>query len=149
MELNSVINLNIDSNLTILSDQSRIFKTELLIRQTKGLKGVDRFLEKISDGILLSLDKKQVDLNDAYIITLMEGQNSIFFKFGKTVLNQKCKDADIVFYKFIGNFRHIEPHTKKLWNIEILTYLRRNYIFFLMGKVDLIDRHFKTPVINM
>ena len=101
MELNSVINLNIDSNLTILSDQSRIFKTELFIKQTKGLKGVDRFLEKISDGILLSLDKKQIDLNDAYIITLMEGQNSIFFKFGKAVLNQKCKDADIVFYKFI------------------------------------------------
>jgi len=60
MELNSVINLNIDSNLTILSDQSRIFKTELFIKQTKGLKGVDRFLEKISDGILLSLDKSKL-----------------------------------------------------------------------------------------
>ena len=101
MKLNSVVNIKIDPSITVLSDSTRIFKSELFIKQTKNLKEIDRFLTKISDGILIALKDNVIDLMDAYIISLMDGQNSLLFKFGKNVKNDALNQADIVFYKFI------------------------------------------------
>ena len=138
MILNSSINLDIDSNITVLSDQSRIFKTELFIKQTKGLKGVDKFLEKISDGILLSLEKKQIDLKDAYIISLIDGQNSIFFKFGNAIDSSKAQKSDIIFYKFITK-EEIKNEDRRL-----IRAIQKETISISIKKIqDLNDEEFK------
>jgi len=101
MTLNSSINISIDPNKLVLSDTSRIFKSEDFLKQVKGLNGVDRFLAKLSDGILLALEKKQIDLSSCYIIDTLDGLNSFFFKFGKSIKVQNLFDCDIILYKFI------------------------------------------------
>ena len=101
MELNSIINVSIDPSSIVLSDASRIFKTEQFIKQTRGLIDVDKYLAVLSDGILLALKDGKIKSTESYIISSIDGINSFFIKFGETVQNNKLLKYDLVFFKFI------------------------------------------------
>ncbi len=101
MELNSIINVSIDPSSIVLSDASRIFKTEQFIKQTRGLIDVDKYLAVLSDGILLALKDGKIKSTESYILSSIDGVNSFFIKFGETVKNKKLLKLDIVFFKFI------------------------------------------------
>ena len=138
MILNSAINLDIKQDITILSDTTRIFKTESFIKQTKGLREVDKFLLKMSDGILDALDKKIIDLKDAYIISLLDSNNSIFFKFGNGLNNSKVQPSDIVFYKFITK-DEIKNEDKRL-----VRAIQKDTITISIKKIqDSLDKDFQ------
>ena len=138
MILNSAINLDIKQDITILSDTTRIFKTESFIKQTKGLREVDKFLLKMSDGILDALDKKIIDLKDAYIISLLDSNNSVFFKFGNGLNNSKVQPSDIVFYKFITK-DEIKNEDKRL-----VRAIQKDTITISIKKIqDSLDKDFQ------
>ncbi len=101
MELNSIINVSIDPSSIVLSDASRIFKTEQFIKQTRGLIDVDKYLAVLSDGILLALKDGKIKSTESYILSSIDGVNSFFIKFGETIKNKKLLKLDIVFFKFI------------------------------------------------
>ena len=101
MELNSIINVSIDSSSIVLSDASRIFKTEQFIKQTRGLIDVDKYLTVLSDGILLALKDGKIKSTESYIISSIDGINFFFIKFGEAIKNSNLLKYDIVFFKFI------------------------------------------------
>ena len=97
MDKDSIGVLNIDLDKIVVSDSTRVFKSEAFIKETKSAIDIDKFLSKLCDGILI----QNFSVEQAYIISTIDGINSFFFRFGKTIKNEKVNPKDIVFYKYI------------------------------------------------
>ena len=97
MDKDSIGVLNIDLDKIVVSDSTRVFKSETFIKETKSAIDIDKFLSKLCDGILI----QNFSVEQAYIISTIDGINSFFFRFGKTIKNEKVNPKDIVFYKYI------------------------------------------------
>ena len=89
--------LNIDLDKIVVSDSTRVFKSEAFIKETKSAIDIDKFLSKLCDGILI----QNMSVDQAYIISTIDGINLFFIRFGKTIKNEKVNPKDIVFYKYI------------------------------------------------
>ena len=97
MDKDSIGVLNIDLDKIVVSDSTRVFKSETFIKETKSAIDIDKFLSKLCDGILI----QNFSVEQAYIISTIDGINSFFFRFGKTIKNEKVNPKDIIFYKYI------------------------------------------------
>ena len=97
MDKDNIGVLNIDLDKIVVSDSTRVFKSETFIKETKSAIDIDKFLSKLCDGILI----QNFSVEQAYIISTIDGINSFFFRFGKTIKNEKVNPKDIVFYKYI------------------------------------------------
>ncbi len=108
MQFPVYINFTIDNTKVVLSSESRVYKTEQFVKQTRDLQSIDKFLNKISEGVLQNLIKQNKDLkidnNIGFIVSTLDNKNKFFFKLG---LNFSTKFSfnkiDIIFYKYVSD----------------------------------------------
>ena len=108
MQFPVYINFTIDNTKVALSSESRVYKTEQFVKQTRDLQSIDKFLNKISEGVLQNLIKQNKDLkidnNISFIVSTLDNKNKFFFKLG---LNFSTKFSfnkiDIIFYKYVSD----------------------------------------------
>lgn len=96
----------IDKAITVLSAESKILKTERIIKDTRYLLGIDAFLSKLAEGILLSdFAIDTVKATDCFIVTTKDKKHTFFFKLGKQLDKNNVGAKDIVFYKYISSIK--------------------------------------------
>lgn len=94
------IKLNVDTQISVLSSRSQIYKTRQFIDATKHFAGVDFLLQKFAGSIILNVDGLS-DRASGYSIEVQNGKHVFFFTFGQganTAL--KLSDSDIIFYDY-------------------------------------------------
>ena len=100
--------LRVEAEKCFLSSESRIFKTDGFIKQTRRMSGTDDFLFKIAEGILASLRAfsfgKETDR--AYLVVTEDGAHSFIFRFGcQIVTDLPLLPKDVVFTRYVGRER--------------------------------------------
>ncbi|NCA93150.1 ATP-dependent helicase, partial [bacterium] len=98
----------IDTEKSILSGECRIHKTERFIKETRRLRGVDFFLSKIAEGIILNFDKIDAqksadnrDGSDCYKVETEDKSHVMYVRFGYQIKTDlKIAEKDIIFYKY-------------------------------------------------
>ncbi len=89
-------------NVMVLSGESRIYKTERFIQSTARFKGVDLFVTKLAEGIILNRDK--LLSGKSYRLESAGGLFTMFFVFGNALEKRKdIQKKDVIFYKYIDN----------------------------------------------
>ena len=89
-------------NVMVLSGESRIYKTERFIQSTTRFKGVDVFVTKLAEGIILNRDK--LLSGKSYRLESAGGLFTMFFIFGSALEKRKdIQEKDIIFYKYLDN----------------------------------------------
>ncbi len=125
--------LSIEINKHILSSQSKIYKTEQFIRETRHYLGMDKFLTKVFESLLNSTDKllssnTESMVSDSYIncykLTTIDGLYTFYIRFGQQLnLDLKLNKKDIIF------FRHQTKNEQKRRNDQsLINYLNDNTI---------------------
>ncbi|MBR6751212.1 MAG: AAA family ATPase [Clostridia bacterium] len=90
------------TNVMVLSGESRIYKTERFIQSTARFKGVDLFVTKLAEGIILNRDK--LLSGKSYRLESAGGLFTMFFVFGNALEKRKdIQKKDVIFYKYIDN----------------------------------------------
>ena len=76
--------LRVEAEKCFLSSESRVFKTEQFIKETRRMSGADDFLFKIAEGILSSLRDFSFErgTESAYFASTEGGEHSFLFRFG-------------------------------------------------------------------
>lgn len=102
--------LKVDAEKCFLSSESRVFKTDRFIKETRRMAGVDDFLFKIAEGIVSSLRlfsfEKKGGEGKAYLVTSEDGAHSLMFRFGCQIITDlPLLPKDIVFARYIGRER--------------------------------------------
>lgn len=94
--------LSAKTNVMVLSGESRIYKTERFIQSTARFKGVDLFVTKLAEGIILNRDK--LLSGKSYRLESAGGLFTMFFVFGNALEKRKdIQKKDVIFYKYIDN----------------------------------------------
>ena len=90
------------TNVMVLSGESRIYKTERFIQSTARFKGVDLFVTKLAEGIILNRDK--LLSGKSYRLESAGGLFTMFFVFGNALEKRKdIQKKDVIFYKYVDN----------------------------------------------
>lgn len=93
-------------DIIVLSAESRVLKTERIIKETRYLLGTDAFLSKLAEGILLSdFAVEKSKSTDCYIVTTRDRKHSFFFKFGLQLGKSDIGAKDIVFYRYVSSIK--------------------------------------------
>ena len=96
--------LKVDAEKCFLSSESRVFKTDRFMKETRRMSGVDDFLFKIAEGILSSLRSFsfEKETGRAYLISAADGEHTFLFRFGCQICSELDLGAkDIVFTRYI------------------------------------------------
>ncbi len=97
--------LRVDADKCYLSSESRVYKTDGFIKETRRMSGVDDFLFAIADGIVSSLRNFSFEknLDTAYLASVGGGEHSFLFRFGCQVLSDlPLLSKDVLFFRYIG-----------------------------------------------
>ena len=96
--------LRVEAEKCFLSSESRVFKTEQFIKETRRMSGADDFLFKIAEGILSSLRDFSFErgTESAYFASTERGEHSFLFRFGCQIDSDlPLLTKDIVFFRYI------------------------------------------------
>ena len=96
--------MRVDAEKVFLSSESRVFKTEQFIKETRRMAGADDFLFKIAEGILASLRvfSFEKEMGKAYFVSTEGGEHSFLFRFGCQIATDlPLLQKDIVFFRYI------------------------------------------------
>ena len=95
--------MEVNTNKTILSSKTMIYKTESFFYQTKKLVGIDSFILKIAESMQTAIDELLIDaeVGSCFEVKTKSENFSFLFVIGKQ-LKQKVfgiNDADIIFFE--------------------------------------------------
>lgn len=96
--------LRVEAEKSFLSSESRVFKTEQFIKETRRMSGTDDFLFKIAEGVLSSLRdfSFEKEMGSAYFVSTEGGEHSFLFRFGCQIESDlPLLTKDIVFFRYI------------------------------------------------
>ncbi len=122
------------TNVMVLSGESRIYKTERFIQSTARFKGVDLFVTKLAEGIILNRDK--LLSGKSYRLESAGGLFTMFFVFGNALEKRKdIQKKDVIFYKYIDN-----DAIKTRNDSGLLNYMKgKSQIDFTLTTVKIAD----------
>ena len=132
-------NITVNTKKLVLSSEASIYKTEQFIKSTRKLNGIDTFISKIAESVILNL-KDFSSVSDSIKVITFDNAYTIFFTFGKNINSGVCKKSDLVFYKFISREKVERSNDRQLVN-----WLSRNESFiasFSAIKNDFVDVDF-------
>ena len=133
------IALEVNSTKTILSSESRAFKTERFFYQTKKLAGIDKFVLKIFESVqqilpeLKTLCKKYDDFN-CFKVETFDKEFSFVFACGFQLKSESVSENDVVFLADANNFSDLKNNDQR-----INAYLRASKIFKITIKDFIVD----------
>lgn len=126
MQDHQKIKLTVETDKSVLSSKISIYKTEKFINDTKHILSVDKFITKLSEGILLNLNlvskliKKHKDNFsniDCYKLTTSDRKHSFCFRFGyQTSTTLQLNANDIVFFNYINKETEKRRNDQRLLN---------------------------------
>lgn len=102
---NSFLQVNIDTQKTVLSSKSLFYKTENFIKQTKYISNIDVLLTKLSETIILSLpeilanESETIQQVGCFLVQTNDKRFLFNFKFGYQI-GLNLNKHDIVFFNF-------------------------------------------------
>ncbi len=123
------INVEVNSGKTILSSETKIFKTESFFYQTKKIANIDNFILKIAENFTNLFEKiKSLDGTNsanAFCVQTLNGEFSFLFKLGYQIngiygINEK----DIIFFEMINGKDKLKSKDQRI-NI----FLKQSKIF--------------------
>lgn len=97
------LNFEVNTTKTILSSESKIYKTERFFFQTKKLSGINGFILKIAETMLLKLSEIKNNFGEEVFkklikIQTIDGQFCFYASFGKCAkINELVNEEDIIF----------------------------------------------------
>ena len=121
--------LRVDADKCYLSSESRIYKTDGFIKETRRMSGVDDFLFAIADGIVSSLRNFSFEknLDTAYLASVGGGEHSFLFRFGCQVLSDlPLLSKDVLFFRYIGKEKNSRTNDQRF-----IDFLLENRTFLL------------------
>jgi len=127
---NGFLQLNIDTNKTILSSKSHFYKTENFCKKTKYVSNIDRLLTKVAETILKNSDKLSIDSsvknysNNAFRIQTNDNIFSFIIKLGSQV-HEDLNKFDIIFVDYVTKNNQplnlkVDEYVKNNSNISII-----------------------------
>lgn len=123
------LTLKVDAEKCFLSSESRVFKTDRFIKETRRLSGVDDFLFKIAEGVLDSLRSFsfEKETGGAYLVSVAQGEHTFLFRFGCQILSDLSLGAkDIVFTRYIGKEKSSRTNDQRF-----IDFLLAHHAFFI------------------
>lgn len=103
-ELQFVVN----TEISVLSSECGIHKTEHFIKETRRFADIDRFLSKLGEGLIANLAKLDIPIDspknniDCYLLQTSDKAHTFYIKFGcMTDSEIRLQPKDIVFFKYI------------------------------------------------
>lgn len=123
------IKLIVDTNKSVLSSASKIFKTEKFIGETKVFNDIDFFVSKLGESIIYNFEKiNNLVINDKKYITSFKieiKEHIFFFKIGSQLeKNFEVNDKDIVFFRYIDN-----KNEKLINDLRLVNFCSQNSKF--------------------
>lgn len=101
----NILQLVVDTDMTILTSKSLFYKTENFIKKTKNVSNIDSLLSKLCETIMLNIDDIMQNENkfdrSAFNITTGDKNYSFYFKFGYQI-GASLNPQDIILYDYIG-----------------------------------------------
>lgn len=112
------IQLNVDTDRTVLYDGSVLYKTENFIKQTKYIVNIDFLLSKIAETIILNLKefdeyKNQNDDVECFFVQTLDKQFGFFIKFGQMIDDSFLKN-DLIFFDTILEHKKIRQNDQRI-----------------------------------
>lgn len=98
----------VNTEKTVISSQSQIYKTERFINETKHFSFIDIFISKIAEALILNLDEivkgageSGENGKECLLIRTSQGEHSFYVKLGFMIKDSPLLcGKDIVFYKY-------------------------------------------------
>ncbi len=93
--------MRVETDKMFLSGESRIFKTERFMKETRKMAGVDDFVTKLAEGMFVSLARFDSS-QEGYLLVTEDGEHSFFVRFGEKITGDlPLLPKDIVFFRYI------------------------------------------------
>ena len=125
---NGFLQLELNSNKTVLTSKSLFYKTENFIKQTRFVSNIDNLLSLICQSIVQNIKEfslqKTNNLLDCYFVQTSDKNFSFLFKFGSHIDNN-LNPFDIVFFDYVSEKENtrilrIDEYIKQNTNIRII-----------------------------
>lgn len=134
------LSLEVNSTKTILSSETRAFKTERFFYQTKKISSIDKFVLKISESIaqiLPELKKMYLDNKDglnSFKVETFDKEYSFVFVCGFQLASSALNENDIVFLSLEKELELIKNNDQR-----IVQYLKNSRIFKINIRDYIVD----------
>lgn len=134
------LSLEVNSTKTILSSETRAFKTERFFYQTKKISNIDKFVLKISESIaqiLPELKKMYLDNKDglnSFKVETFDKEYSFVFVCGFQLASSALNENDIVFLSLEKELELIKNNDQR-----VVQYLKNSRIFKINIRDYIVD----------
>lgn len=123
----NILQLVVDTEMTILTSKSLFFKTENFIKKTKNVSNVDSLLSKLCETIVLNIDDimqgEDKSNRSCFNISTADKNYSFFFKFGYQIQGS-TNPYDIIFFDYRSNIEQFniraDEYVKLNPNIKVI-----------------------------
>lgn len=130
---------SVDTQKSILSSQCQLHKTERFVKETRRFLGVDKFISKLSEAVILHLDEiitksksqNQSDI-DCFKIETENAEHTFYFRFGYQLSTDlKIGAQDIIFFKYFDSGNVTRRNDQRF-----VTYLQSHLNFHVIIQAE-------------